>query len=178
MFGEAGKGLPPEAGVEDHAIRVCRPGDLRVEFDCMTVVVFAFGEGLFGLLSLSDVHDGHGDADDLVDLVAGGLIGDEVRRVLAGMMRVRKMELKADLGFAIECAFEIRLTLQELRWKDFGEVSAEVGGDGKAVHLGKALIYADVTQVAIEEAETNRGAIVDGIVLSQPQRGRLLQTGD
>jgi hypothetical protein len=67
--------LPIE--VEDHAVLGCGPGDLGVEFDGVTIVVFAFGEGLFGLFPSGDIDDGDGDSDDLVGFVAGGLEGDE-----------------------------------------------------------------------------------------------------
>ena len=65
------------ADVEDHAAGVGGPGNLGVEFDGVTVVIFAFDEGLFGLLAPGDIDDGDGDADDLIDLVPCGLVGDE-----------------------------------------------------------------------------------------------------
>ena len=109
LLGEAGEGLPALAGVEDHAVGFGGPRDLGVEFDSVAVVVFALGECLFGLLAAGDVDDRHGDADDLVDLVARGLIGDEQGAGCAGLVRVGDDDLKAGVGFAVERAQEIRL---------------------------------------------------------------------
>ena len=72
------------AGVEDHAVGVGGPGNLGTEFDGVTVVVFAFDEGLFGLLAAGDIDDRDGDADDLVDFVARGLKEMRKVRVMAG----------------------------------------------------------------------------------------------
>ena len=65
------------AGVEDHSVGFGGPGNLGTELDGVAIVVFTFGEGLFSLFATGDVDQRDGDADDLIDLVAGGLIGDE-----------------------------------------------------------------------------------------------------
>ena len=48
---------------------------------------------------------------------------------------------------------------------------AEVRGDGKVVYLGEALVDADETQVAIEKAEADGDAIVDGVELGEALGG-------
>ena len=114
LLGEAGEGLPALAGVEDHAVGFGGPGDLGIEFDGVAVVVFAFGEGLFGLFAAGDVDDRHGDTDDLVHLVARGLIGDEQGAGRVGLVRVGNEDLKAAVGFAVERTQEIRLAFEEI----------------------------------------------------------------
>ncbi len=80
----------------------------------MTVVVFAFGESFFGVSCGGDIDDGDGDADDLVDFVARGLIGDEEGARCAGPVRVGKADFKACVWFAVEGAQEIRLALRRI----------------------------------------------------------------
>src|ERR1700733_2203320 len=77
LFGEAGECDPSLTGVEDDAVGLGGPGDLRIEFDCVAVMVFAFGEGLFGLLAASDIDNRDGDADDLVGFIARRLVRSE-----------------------------------------------------------------------------------------------------
>src|SRR5207248_3280177 len=99
---KAGEGFPAMAGVEDHSIGICGPGYFGTEFDGVAIVVFAFGEGLFGLFAAGDVDQRDGDADDLVRLVARGLIGDE-----KGAHEVRLMGVgTAGLEFAVALALE------------------------------------------------------------------------
>jgi len=45
------------ADVENGAPGIGGPGYLRVEFDSVAIVIFAFGEGLFGLFAAGDVDD-------------------------------------------------------------------------------------------------------------------------
>ena len=56
--------------------------------------------------------------------------------------------------------------------EDFGDVAAEVGGDGEIVHLGEAFVDADVTEVAIEEAEADGDSVVDGVELGEALGGK------
>ena len=63
---------------------------------------------------------------------------------------------------------EIWLPVGELlRTEDFGDVTSEVGGDGEIVYLCEALVDADVAEVAIEEAEADGNAVVDGVELGE-----------
>jgi hypothetical protein len=149
LFREAGQGMPALVGFEDHAIGLRGPWDLRVEFDGVAVVVFAFSEGPLGFFAASDVDDGDGDADDLVDLVAGRLIGDEEGAEHAGLKRVWRVDFDVSLWFSAESQQQVGLALGELRREDFAYVAAEVGGDRNVMHLGETLVDADVTEVAI-----------------------------
>ncbi len=90
-----GENLALFAYVEDHAVGGCCPGNLGVKFDGVSVVVFAFRERLFGLLATGDINDRHGDANDLVDFVTRGLIGDEQGTGCVGLVRVWDDDLKA-----------------------------------------------------------------------------------
>jgi hypothetical protein len=172
LFCEAGKSLPPVAGVEDHSIGVRGPRDLRTEFNGIAVVVFAFNEGLFGLLAAGDVDDGDGDSDDLVYFVAGWLIRDEDGAGQARPMRVGVADFETGMGYAVERTEEIGLALRELFRNDLGDVAAEVRGDGEIVHLGETPVHADVTQVAIKIAESDGDAIVNSIELGKALGGK------
>ncbi len=171
LFGEAGEGLPAVAGVEDHSVGVCGPGDFGTELDGVAVVVFAFDEGLFGLLAAGDVDNGDGDSDDLVDFVAGGLKGDEDGARDGGAMWGGGADFEAGVGYAFERAQEVGLALREFFGDDFGDVAAEVRGDGEVVHLGEALVHADEAEVAIEVAEADGDAVVDGVELGEALGG-------
>ena len=48
-----------------------------------------------------------------------------------------------------------------------GDVAVEVRGDGDVVHVGEALVDAYVTEIAIEEAETDGDTVIDGIELGE-----------
>ena len=77
-------------------------GTCGTELDGVAVVVFAFDEGLFGLFAAGDVDQRDGDADDLIGLVAGGLIGDE-----KGAYEVRLMRIgTSGFEFAVTLALE------------------------------------------------------------------------
>ena len=80
--------VPPGSAVQ---------GTCGIEFDGVAVVIFAFDEGLFGSLAEGDVDDGDGDADDLVDLVTGGLVGDEEGAALAGLAQCRGSRFRGRL---------------------------------------------------------------------------------
>jgi hypothetical protein len=86
-------------------------------------------------------------------------------------MRVGIADFEAHVGYAVERAEEVGLALGELLGDDLGDVAAEVRGDGKVVHLGEALVDTDVAQVAIEIAEADGDAVVDGIELGEPLGG-------
>jgi hypothetical protein len=172
LFGETGKGFPPVAGVEDHSVGVCGPGNLGTEFDGVAIVVLAFDEGLLSQLAAGDVDDRDGDSDNLVDFVARGLIGDEDGARHGRSMRVGIADFEAGVGYAVERAQEVGLALGEFLGDDLGDMAAEVRGDGKVVHLGEALVHADVAQVAIEVAEADGDAIVDGIELGESLGGQ------
>jgi hypothetical protein len=144
---------------------------LGTELDGVAVVVFAFDESLFGLLAAGDVDDGDGDSDDLVYFVARGLVGDEDGAGHGGAMGVGIADFEADVGDAVERAEEIGLALTEFLRHHFGDVAAEVRGDWKVVHLCEALVDTDVAQVAIEVAESDGDAVVDGIELGEALGG-------
>jgi hypothetical protein len=118
----------------------------------VTVVIFALGECLFGALALGNVDDGDRDADDLVDLIACRLEGDEGSVVLARLIWTGIGDFDARDRLALECATKVRLELLIEAGMDFEERSAKVFGYGKTVHLGEALVDADVAQIAVEEA--------------------------
>ncbi len=44
-------------------------------------------------------------------------------------------------------------------------------GDGEVVHLGEALVDADEAEIAIEEAEADGDAVVDGVELGESLGG-------
>jgi hypothetical protein len=135
-------------------------------------VVFTFGERLFCLLAAGDIDDGDGDADDLVRLIARGVKRDETSAFFAVGVGVRVADLEAVAGFAVKRAEEIRFTLREHGGHDLGDVSTEMSGDGKVVHLRKAFVDADVAEVAIDEAETDGRAVVDGVELGEALGGQ------
>src|SRR5206468_12416846 len=83
---KAGEGFPPVAGVTDHSVGVRGPGHFGTEFYRIAVVVFAFGERFFGAFAACDIDQSDGDADDLIGLITGGLIGDEEGSHEAGLM--------------------------------------------------------------------------------------------
>jgi hypothetical protein len=130
-------------------------------------VDFAFDERLFGLLATSDIDDGDGDADDLVGLVAGGMKGDEVGALFVEGVGVGVADFEAGTGFAFESAAEVGFTEWEDGRHDLGDVAAEMGGDWEMVHLGEALVDADVAEVAVDEAEADGDAVVDGVELGE-----------
>ena len=80
-------------------------------------------------------------------------------------------------GFTVECALEIGLAERKDGWHDLGDIAAKVSGYGKVVHLGKALVDADVAQVAIDEAKPDGDAVVYGVELGEALCGKGLKTG-
>jgi hypothetical protein len=175
LLGEAGHLFPAMADVDDRPLGIGIPRNLRVELDGVSEVVFTFGEGLFGAFALGDIDDGDGDADDLTDFVACGLEGDE-----GGVNLTRPVwrwigNFEARDGFAGEGAAEVRLKLSVKVRVNLGEGATEVSGDGDAVHFGEAPVDADVTKVAIEETETDRSPVVDGMELGEALGGKGLE---
>lgn len=77
---------------------------------------------------------------------------------------------------AVEGAAKVRLELFVEMGVDFGEGTAEMPGNGDAVHLGQVLVDADVAEAAIEEAEADRRAVVDSMELGQALGGKGLET--
>jgi len=82
---------------------------------------------------------------------------------------VADFEVVSDL--AVECALEIGLAKGEDGGHDLGDIAAEVGGYGDVMHLGEALVDADVAEVAIDEAEADRDTVVDGVELGEALGG-------
>jgi hypothetical protein len=163
-------------GVEDHAVGVGGPGNLGVELDGVTVVVFTLGESLLGLFSAGDIDDGDGDSDDLVGLVAGGVEGDEMSALFVEGIGVRVADFEVVAGFAVECAEEVGFAEGEDGWHDLGDIAAEVRGYGEMMHFGEAFVDADVAQVAINEAETDGDPVVDGVELGETLGGESFET--
>jgi hypothetical protein len=177
LLGEACECGEAPAGREDESVRFGSPGNVGIEFDGVAVVVFAFGEGLFGSLEVGDIYDGNGDAYDFVDLITGGLKGDEMGAgFLCGVaIGVGITDFEPGCGFAIEGAEEIGFVLGIDGGKDLRDVAAEVGGDGEMVDLGEAFVDADVAEIAVEEAEADGDSVVDGVELGEALGGKGLE---
>ena len=126
---------------------------------------------------MGDVDDGDGDADDLVDLVAGRLIGDEMGiALLAGFgVGIGIADFEAGGGFALEGAKEKGFALVIDGGKDFRDVAAQVGGDGEMVDLGEAFVDADVAEVMVEETEADGDSVIDGVELGKALGGKGLE---
>ena len=91
-------------------------------------------------------------------------------------MRIGTSRLEFAETLALEGVLEIRLPFGELfRAEHLGDVTAEVGCDGKIVYLGEALVDADVAEVAIDKAEADGDAIVDGVELGEALGGEGLE---
>ncbi len=75
-----------------------------------------------------------------------------------------------------ECAEEVRLELLISCRMDFGEGPAKVPGYGDIVHLGQPFVDADVAEIAVEKAEANGRAVVDGMELGEALSGKGLET--
>jgi hypothetical protein len=177
LFGETGEGLPALIGIEDHAVGFRRPGDLRIEFDGVAIVVFAFGEGFFDLFAAGDIHERDGHADDLIDFVASGLKRDKEGTCNVRMMRIGASGLKFAETFPIQGAPEILFPVGELlRTKDIRDMASEVRGDGEIVYLCEAFVDADVAEVAIEEGESDGNAIINRVELGESLGGKSFKT--
>jgi hypothetical protein len=144
---------------------------LRIEFDGVAIVVFAFDERFFGLLAASDVDDRDRDADDLVGLVASGMKGDEVGAFFVKGVGVRVTDFEAGTSIAFKGAVKIGFADRVYGRHDLRDVTAEVGCDGDVMHLCEALVDADIAQIAIDEAETDGDAVVDGVELREALSG-------
>jgi hypothetical protein len=167
LFGKSGESFAALTDVEDAAVGIGGPGNLRIEFDGMTVVIFAFGEGFLGGLASGDIDDGDRDADDLVDFVASGLIGHEKGTYGSWTSWIGVPDFETGVRFTVESAEEIGFALGEFLGDDLGDVAAEVGGDRKTVHLGKTFVDADEAEIAIEKAEADGNSVVDGVELGE-----------
>ncbi len=64
------------------------------------------------------------------------------------------------------------LDILKLIGDDFGNGPSEVCGDRQVVNLCEALVQADKTEIAIEEAEADGSAVVDGIELGEALGGQ------
>ena len=160
-------------GIEDHAVGFGGSWDLRSEFDGMTVVVFAFDQGLFDQFAPGDIDEREGHADDFIDFVASGLKGDEEGACDVRVMRIGASGLEFAERFAVEGVQEIWLPLGELLGtEDVGDVAAEVGRDGNVVYFGEAFVDADVAKIAIEEAEADGHPVIDGVELGEALGGK------
>ncbi len=90
---------------------------------------------------------------------------------MAGQAWFGQANLQSCDCFAGECAVEIGLEVRVEIGKDFGEAAAKMAGDRDVVHLGQTLVDADVAQVAVEEAEADGCAVVDGMELGEALGG-------
>jgi hypothetical protein len=168
LDGESGERLPAPACGEDEAVGFGGPWDLGIKFDGVAIVVFALGEGLFGLLDVGDVDEGEGDADDLFCFVSCGLEGDEEGARDLGVAGVGATGFDGGGRLTVECSVKIGLVSLELfRAEDLGDVATQVSGYGEVVDFGEALVDADVAEIAVEETEADRDTVVDGVELGE-----------
>jgi hypothetical protein len=145
---------------------------LGTELDGVAVVVFAFDKSFLGLFAAGDVDQGDGDADDLISLVAGGLIGDEKGAHEVRLMRIGTPGFEFAVTLALEGVLEVWLPFGELfRAEHLSDVAAEVGCDRKIVNLRESLVDADVAEVAIDIAKADGDTVVDCVELGEALGG-------
>src|SRR5665213_1516797 len=167
----AGEDLPLRVDGEVAAFRIGDPGRLRVQSNAVAIVVRAFAQGLFVLFEGGYIDDGNAHAQHLAGFVTDRLIGGEARRRRTTRLGGRSGDFRAAARLALDRALEVSFDLGVVFGGSVRHFATQQGRHGCSVHGRETLVQGHVTKFAIEKAEADGGAIVDGPQLRQALGG-------